>query len=78
MADNFTGNQVQAVMGKWVPVLDASITFSQNNVQAVMGKWVPVLDETAGVSAITPSEIHAAMQQPPHQPPMVPATAVPI
>ena len=51
MADNFTGNQVQGVFGKFVPVLDEAVSggeFSAGNVQGVLGKFVPVLDEAAG------------------------------
>ena len=49
MADNFTGDQVQGVFGKFVPVLDqAGGDPSANNVQGVLGRFKPVLDEVAG------------------------------
>ena len=55
MADNFTGDQVQGVFGKFVPVLDDAISggdFSGDNVQGVFGKFVPVLDEAAGAVGV--------------------------
>ena len=56
MADNFTPDQIQGVLGKFVPVLDEAVSggdFSADNVQGVLGKFKVVLDEAAGAAAPT-------------------------
>jgi len=53
MADNFTQDQVQGVLGKFKPVLDDAVPggdFSQDNVQGILGVFKPVLDEAAGAA----------------------------
>lgn len=55
MADSFTQNQVQGVLGKFKPVLDSAVpggAFSQDNVQGILGRFEPVLDEAAGVVTV--------------------------
>ena len=47
MADNFSANNVQGVLGEFVTVLDESVSLSVDNVQGVLGQFVPVLDEAA-------------------------------
>ena len=53
MADNFTGNQVQGVFGKFVPVLDEALgDITDDNVQGVLGKFEVVLDEAAAPPSV--------------------------
>ena len=53
MADNFSANHFQGVLGKFVPVVDESVSFSSDNFQGVLGKFKLVLDEAAGAVAST-------------------------
>lgn len=54
MADNFSGNHVQGVFGKFTPVADETVASSADNVQGVFGQFKPVLDEAAGAAGVLP------------------------
>ena len=54
MADNFTVNQINGVLGEFKPSLDDAVSggdFSVNNVNGVLGQFKPTLDEAAGAAA---------------------------
>ncbi len=55
MADSFTGNQVQGVFGKFVPVIDEALPLTDDNIQGIFGEFGPVLDEAAAVVAASGS-----------------------
>lgn len=64
MADNFTADQIQGVLGQFKPVLDAAVSggaFSADNVQGILGKFESVLDEAAGAAV---PDIGWLVQQP--------------
>jgi hypothetical protein len=57
MADSFTADQIQGVLGQFKPVLDAAVPggdFSADNVQGILGRFEPVLDEAAGAAVAVP------------------------
>ncbi len=53
MADSFTVNQFQGVLGEFAPVIDVAVDFSGDNFQGVLGEFTFVLDEAAGVTPFT-------------------------
>ena len=66
MADNFTANQVQGVLGEWKPLLDgADVEFSADNVQGVSGEWKPVLDESVAAAVARLKPIAVISGRPP-------------
>jgi len=62
MADNFSVNQIQGVLGEFSPILDETVTPTINNFQGVLGQFIIVLDEAAGVVVIGVDEMMAAIE----------------
>ena len=53
MADQFTANQIQGVVGEFQPVLDyATVDVTAENVQGIFGEFQAVLDEAAAAAVV--------------------------
>ena len=51
MADSFTSDQVQGVLGRFKPVFNETVPPTANQVQGVLGRFTVVLDEAASATA---------------------------